>query len=822
METAQKIRGLNTQDAAELLKKHGYNRLPETPPPTDIQIFLSQLKSPLVYILLGAGVITFALRETADTAIIAGSVLVNTFLGFIQERNANHALEALKKMIHPYAKVLRDGSSQVIEAEEIVPQDIVYLNQGDKIPADGKIIEVNRFFANEAILTGESIPVEKKLNDGVFMGTVVFGGKATIQVEKTGGNTEMGKIAMSVGGVNQITPLGKQLNNFSKQLSKLVFFLLTIVLIVGILTGIEAIEIFKTAVALAVSSIPEGLLVALTVVLAIGMQRILARKGLVRNLVSAETLGGVTTICVDKTGTLTEGIMQVVDVYGEELRVAKQVILANDLDDPIVLAAWDWGKKFVTNPEIYKKENPVIDSIPFDSNARIFASLNKVADTYVTFINGAPEVILDRCNLPEESKQAILENIDQLTQQGKRLLGYAQKVSDSTKSYLTTEDTHSDFEWVGFLGFFDPVRDDVKDAFEKTEAAGIKLIVITGDFANTAEYVLKKMGQDLEKTDIIQGDDLLKLSEDELKSKLFSNNNVKLFARTRPEQKLKIVELLKSNGEVVAMMGDGVNDAPALSKSDIGIVVGEASDVVKESSDLILLDSRFSTIVAAIEEGRGIFDNIRKIILYLMCDAFEEIVLVLTTLILRMPLPILAAQVLWVNILSDGFPHLALTMDPKSKNVMKRSPRPSSEPLVVGWMKKLIAMVSLTGGAFALLVFIYVLNKTGDITLTRSVVFATVGINSLVYVFSIKTLRDSFWEQNPFNNLWLVGAVILGIFLQVLPFIFAPLSNFLKIVPIGQYWILPIGSSILMFLIIEIVKDFVWRDPAHIINSQNK
>ncbi|OGC77985.1 hypothetical protein A2619_02755 [candidate division WWE3 bacterium RIFOXYD1_FULL_39_9] len=822
METAQKIRGLNTQDAAELLKKHGYNRLPETPPPTDIQIFLSQLKSPLVYILLGAGVITFALRETADTAIIAGSVLVNTFLGFIQERNANHALEALKKMIHPYAKVLRDGSSQVIEAEEIVPQDIVYLNQGDKIPADGKIIEVNRFFANEAILTGESIPVEKKLNDGVFMGTVVFGGKATIQVEKTGGNTEMGKIAMSVGGVNQITPLGKQLNNFSKQLSKLVFFLLTIVLIVGILTGIEAIEIFKTAVALAVSSIPEGLLVALTVVLAIGMQRILARKGLVRNLVSAETLGGVTTICVDKTGTLTEGIMQVVDVYGEELRVAKQVILANDLDDPIVLAAWDWGKKFVTNPEIYKKENPVIDSIPFDSNARIFASLNKVADTYVTFINGAPEVILDRCNLPEESKQAILENIDQLTQQGKRLLGYAQKVSDSTKSYLTTEDTHSDFEWVGFLGFFDPVRDDVKDAFEKTEAAGIKLIVITGDFANTAEYVLKKMGQDLEKTDIIQGDDLLKLSEDELKSKLFSNNNVKLFARTRPEQKLKIVELLKSNGEVVAMMGDGVNDAPALSKSDIGIVVGEASDVAKESSDLILLDSRFSTIVAAIEEGRGIFDNIRKIILYLMCDAFEEIVLVLTTLILRMPLPILAAQVLWVNILSDGFPHLALTMDPKSKNVMKRSPRPSSEPLVVGWMKKLIAMVSLTGGAFALLVFIYVLNKTGDITLTRSVVFATVGINSLVYVFSIKTLRDSFWEQNPFNNLWLVGAVILGIFLQVLPFIFAPLSNFLKIVPIGQYWILPIGSSILMFLIIEIVKDFVWRDPAHIINSQNK
>ncbi|RJR26501.1 HAD family hydrolase [candidate division WWE3 bacterium] len=812
MNAAQEIKGLTSAQAEQLLKEHGSNKLPESPPPTDIEIFLSQLKSPLVYILIGAGLVTAILKEIPDTIIIAAAVFINTILGFIQERNANHALEALKKMIHPYVKVLRDETVQTIEVEYLVPGDIVYLNQGDKIPADGKLIELNRFFANEAILTGESVPVEKKSGEIAYMGTIVFGGKATLLVEKTGAHTEMGKIASSVGGENQITPLGKQLDLFSKQLSQLVFALLAIVLVIGVITGQEIIEMFKTAVALAVSAIPEGLLVALTVVLAIGMQRILARKGLVRNLVSAETLGGVTTICVDKTGTLTEGIMQVEDIFGDEKKLSEQVILANDKDDPIVLAAWEWGKQSFEDPEDYRKSNPVIDSIPFDSNLRIFTSLNKLNDIGVIFINGAPEVILDRCNIEPELKKEILDKIDQLSKQGKRLLGFARKQASNDKTYLTVEDTHENFEWVGLLGFFDPVRDDVKEAFEKTHQAGIKLIVITGDFANTAEYVLQQMGIEVHEDDIIQGDDLTKLSESELKDKILGNSNVKLFARTRPEQKLKIVGILKANGEVVAMMGDGVNDAPAISKSDIGIVVGEASDVAKESSDLVLLDSRFSTIVAAIEEGRGIFDNIRKIILYLMCDAFEEIILVLSALVLTLPLPITAAQVLWVNILSDGFPHLALTVDPKSKNIMRKPPRPSNEPLVVPWMKKLITIVSVTGGLLALLVFIYVYNTTGDAAFTRSVVFATVGINSLVYVFSIKTLKDSFWEQNPFNNLWLVGAVVVGLILQVAPFMIPFLRDFLKLVPIGNYWLFPIGASLIMFLIIEFVKDVLWKE----------
>jgi Ca2+-transporting ATPase len=293
---------------------------------------------------------------------------------------------------------------------------------------------------------------------------------------------------------------------------------------------------------------------------------------------------------------------------------------------------------------------------------------------------------------------------------------------------------------------------------------------------------------------------------------MLGRSGVKLFSRTKPEQKLRIVNVLKSKGEVVAMMGDGVNDAPALAKADIGIVVGEASDVAKESADLVLLDSNFSTIVAAIEEGRGIFDNIRKIVLYLMCDAFVEIFLVLSTLLLQLQLPIAAAQILWVNIISDGFPHLALTVDPKSKHIMLRKPRSPNEPLVVGWMKLLIVLVSVVGSVLALLIFIYVYFKTGDITFTRSVVFATVGVKSLIYVFSIKTLQESFWKQNPLNNIWLILAVLVGLVLQVLPFVYQPLSSFMKVVPIGSYWIFPISAGIITFLIIEIAKGFIWRN----------
>ncbi len=802
------IKGLTSGRADALLKEHGLNTLPEKPLPSDFAIFISQLKNPLVYVLLAAMVVTFFLKEFSDTLIIGLAVFINTILGFVQERKAGRALEALKKLVHVQTRVIRDGEIVTIPTEQIVPGDVVMLNQGDKVPADGTLLDVNRFFVSEALLTGESEPISKSETDAVYMGTIVTAGKAKMLVTITGASSEMGKIADSISEKEE-TPLVKQLVKFSNQLSVLVLGLVAFVFVVGLLFGESLVDIFTTSVALAVSAIPEGLLVGLTVVLAIGMQRILARKGLVRNLVSAETLGGVTTICVDKTGTLTEGKMQVVNVIGEEEEIAKQVVLANDLDTSAVIAAWEWGSKKVSEEE---KEgftlHERLDSIPFSSDYKFSASLYPIKnDGNVLFVTGAPDVLLDFSMLGKKESDEIKGRIEELAKSGKRLLAFARKELPRSKQEISRADVQKDLEWVGMLAFNDPVRKDVKTALEKTRAAGIKLIVITGDFSETARSVLRELGMEVADSDIVLGDELEKLSAKELEHKIFTNEfDVKLFARTKPYQKLKIVETLKSHGEVVAMMGDGVNDAPALSKADIGIVVGEATDVAKESADLVLLDSSFSTIVAAIEEGRGIFDNIRKVVLYLMCDAFIGISLVLSALILRLPMPITAAQILWINLVSDGFPHLALTVDPKAPGIMSRKPRSSKELLVSSWMLKLMAIVTAVGWIFGIGLFLYSYRQTGDLQFARSVAFVTVGVNSLVYVFSLRMLTEPFWKGKIFDNKWLLLAVLVGLGFQIFPFATPETRAFFEIQPIGIYWVYALMGTALVFASIEFGK----------------
>lgn len=809
-----KEEGLSKEEAKKLLEKHGPNELPEKPPPSDIKIFSSQLKSPLVYILIVAGLVTLFLGHYSDTIIIAIAVLINTVLGFFQERKANRAFYALKKLIQPKAEVVRGGERKEINVEEVVPGDICILNQGDKVPADGEVIKESRVFMSEAILTGESVPVAKDKGEPVYMGTIVTSGNATMRVRVTGEGTEVGKIATSIQEPVEETPLRRQMIAFSKQLALLVLGLTLFVFIVGLLTGKDVVEIFTTSVALAVSAIPEGLLVGMTVVLAIGMQRILKRKGLVRNLVSAETLGSVTTICVDKTGTLTEGKMRVVEVVGDELELAKQGLIANDLDDPIVIAVWEWANKLLKpqdlkgeNIDAYLKKHPRIDSIPFSSKERFFASLNKVKPkTNVVFVNGAPEFLLEWCSVSQAKKKEILGKINQLTSKGMRVVGMAKKEVDRGKDSLADKDVKEGLEWVGMLGLSDPVRGGVSDALEKTQIAGLKTLVITGDYAQTAQAVMEQVGIEVTEKQIVLGSELEKMKKETLAVKL-RKDEVRLFARTTPEQKLKIVKSLKENGEIVAMMGDGVNDAPALKRSDIGVVVGNATDVAKETADLILLDSNFATIVEAVEEGRGIFDNIRKIILYLMTDAFSEIIAVVGALIFGMPLPVTAAQILWINLVSDGFPHLALTVDPKAPFIMKRPPRPPKEPLVASWMKILILIVSGVGGIFALIIFTYLYKTTGDVILARSVAFATLGVNSLVYVFSLRTLHEPFWRENPFENKWLNFAVIVGLLLQLTPFSVPATRGFFKVTTLSPvHWIAVFSASFLMFIIIELMK----------------
>ncbi|MFV1916881.1 MAG: cation-translocating P-type ATPase [Patescibacteria group bacterium] len=824
--------GLTSAEAKKRLEEFGPNALPKKPPPSDFRIFVAQLKSPLVYILLVAGLVTLFLREYSDATMIFFAVFVNTILGFFQERKASKALEALKKLIHPRANVLRDGKVQDIDVAEVVPGDIVILHQGDKIPAGGEVIEANRFFASEAILTGESVPVAKKVKDSVFMGTVVTSGIARMEVKLTGGKTEIGKIAILVQELDGDTPLRRQLAHFSKQLSFLVVGLVVFVFVVGLATEKEAGEIFTISVALAVSAIPEGLLVGLTVVLAIGMQRILAKKGLVRRLVSAETLGGVTVICVDKTGTLTSGHMQVVGVEGEKDALAKQAILANDLDDPIVIAAYDWARQKLAGSQSggqakakireLERKHARLDSIPFSSKDRFFASLNKGGSEVdsgsgnnTIFVNGAPEFLVEWTDLGSEEKKEIKDKIEELSKEGKRLLGMAEKKVPFSKKKLTIKDVKSDLTWKGILSFSDPVRKGVREAFEKTKQAGIATIVITGDYPQTAISVMKQLDFDLDRKKVILGQELKRMNTIELAKKLEKKDGVALFARTTPEQKLNIVDALKRNNEAVAMMGDGVNDAPALNKADIGIVVGEASDVAKETADLVLLDSSFATIVAAVEQGRNMFDNIRKIILYLMSDAFEGIFAVIGTIILNvtlipgLALPVTAAQILWINIISDGFPHLALTVDPKRSGLMNMPPRNPKEELVAPWMRWLILIVSIYGGIVALGLFTYIYITTDNLSLARSVAFATLGVNSLIYVFSVRTLRQPFWIENPLDNKWLNLAVFVGLFFQLIPFALSPLRKFLGLEVLSPLqWIAVFSAAGLMFILIEISKYF--------------
>lgn len=804
--------GLNKEEVALRREKFGLNMLPEKKPPSKLTLFLSQLKNPLVYVLLGATIVTFAIGHGSDALIIMVAVAINTTLGFIQENKTSNALSALKKFISTKATVLRDGQREVIDTKDIVPSDIVFLKQGDKVPADGLLVSSNRFYVNEAILTGESIPLEKDVHKNVFMGTTVSAGQAVMLVEATGSNTEMGKIADKIQSKEEITPFQKQLKNFSNQLLIIIGVTVSIVFIIGLARDVDVSEIFITSVALAVSSIPEGLLVSLTIVLTIGMQRILKRKGLVRKLSAAETLGGVSVICLDKTGTLTLGQMDVSNQIGEETKIAEQALLANDLDDPIVISAYKWAENKVNNSS---NQHQRIDSIPFSSKERFFMSLNKWDDkSNMIFVNGAPEIILKWTTLTPEEQDKIVTSIEELTHDGKRVLGFARKKVGLDKIHLGIDDAKDSLEWVGILAFSDPVRKGLKDALQETKDAGIRAIVITGDYANTSIYVLSQLGIAVKDNEYITGDKLINMTPEELSEKI---KNMKLFARTTPDQKLRIVEALKLNGEVVAMIGDGVNDAPALHKSDIGIVVNEASDVAKESADLVLLDSSFSTVVNAIEEGRAMFENIRKIILYLLCDAFEEIAIVLGGIIVGLPLPVTAVQILWVNLVSDGFPNLALTMDPKRRGIMSDNPRSPNEHIVTRWMLTLIMVVSAIAGLLAFLSFFYVYKSTGNLTLSRSITFVAIGINSLVFVFSVRAPRNSIFKSRIFKNKWLNISVIAGLVLQFLPFLTSASRRFFKIesLPI-KYWLLAFGLSMIMFIIVEAFKH-IYR--PRIVNS---
>lgn len=780
---SSKYKGLTEKEAADLLKRHGQNILPEKTRPIKLEIFFNQIKSPLIYVLIFAAVVTIFLKDFSNTVVILAAVFVNTILGFYQETKAEKALTALKKVIALHAKVIRNHLVKKIEARFLVPGDLVIFTQGDRIPADGELVEAVNLSVNEAILTGESVPVGKKVREQVYLGTTVASGRGKFIVTATGQLSEMGKIAQKLVTVRQEkTPLQVKLAKVARTLTLIVTAITLVIFLIGIIAGNSFVSMFTTSVAVAVAAIPEGMVVSLTVILAIGMQRILKKKALVRKLLAAETLGSVTTIASDKTGTLTEGLMRVSKAELVNLQEAlRAAVLANNLEDPLEVALWQWAKLKKIDPQRLTEDNPRVAETPFDSEKKY---MSVTVDDSV-YIKGAPEVVLNMCKIGKSQADKWQKKIKNWSSQGLRLIGLA-------------KGDH----WLGLVGIEDPVRPAVGKIFEKARRAGIKIMMITGDYTGTAVAVWRKINRNSKEPTVIDGKQLEKMASEDLTKKVLT---IDIFARVSPSQKLKIVEALKRNNQVVALIGDGVNDAPAIKRADIGIVVSEASDVARETADMILLDSDFETIVAAIEEGRGIFDNIKKVILYLLGGCFSEIIVITLSIVSATPLPLTAAQILWINLVTDGFPDIALTVEPKEQGLLKRKPVDPKKPLIDLEMKALIAIISLVTGIVSFIIFLYF--KNVDIRLARSVTFTTLAVSTLFYVFSVRSLSVPIWRVNLLGNPYLLLAVIGSFLLQFLA-LYQPFFNkFLQTIPLGFFeWLVVLIASLLVIIFIESTK----------------
>jgi Ca2+-transporting ATPase len=830
--------GLSEKEARNRQKKFGKNKLPEEKPLSGFKIFLEQFYNPLVYILIIAGTICLILKEYTDALVIFAAVFLDTIVGFIQENKASQILRELKKVVKYLAKVQRDGNLKIVDSTELVPGDIIILNAGDKVPADGRIIESENLKINEMALTGEWLPAEKNSeilakevpladrDNMVYMGTIVEEGRGKVLVTATGIQTEIGKIATMIKETKEEkTPYQKKLAHFSKIVGIVIEAICLGIFIEGIITGGEFIEMFTTAVAIAVSAIPEGLPVAMTVILALGMQRILKKKGLVRKLSSTEVLGSTSVIATDKTATLTEGKMKVVEVIGDKffaLKIAaltseafienpdspkdKWVVRGKPTDRALLEAGIEAGFSFDKKKEFEKRK---IADIPFNSINKFTAVLysEDTNEKKTLYVCGAPERILGRCNLLELEKERLEKILEGLTAKGLRVVASAYKeLITNNEQSINLENEINNLTFVGFIALKDPIRKEAKKAIKICQEAGIKPIIVTGDHKLTAKAVAEEIGFKIQEENILEGKDLDNLSDEEFDKIL---NKIQIYARVEPKHKMRIIEAWQKKGEVVAMVGDGINDAPALKKADVGIALGSGTEVAKEASDLILLNDSFSIIVAAVEEGRAILDNIRKVITYLLSDSFSEVILIGVSLLAGLPLPITAVQILWINLVEDGLPDLALSFEPKEKDVMKRKPESRDFPLLTREMNVIIFIIGLITDLILLGLFFWLWGQNYDLAYIRTMIFACLTIDSILYVFSCKSLRRNLWHINPFSNRILLVASAVGVLMLVLAIYLPGLQILLKTVPLGgQSWLIVLGMGLIELMAIETAKHY--------------
>ncbi len=799
------FKGLSEKQVLELREKFGENSLPFKEESTWLSILFSQFKSPLIYILIIVGVISFILKEYFDAGLIAVVIIVNVLMGFFQEYNAKKTLTALKNILKPKTIVIRDGKRKEIEVKELVPKDLVVLGSGDRVPADGRLVEGVNLLVNEAILTGEEeavIKTEEEKNNLLFMGTTVVSGRGVMEVVKIGKETEMGKIGKGLAEIKEEkTLLQIKLEVFAKNLAVIVLFICLLIFFIGVLHKENPFEMFRMAVILSIAAIPEGLPIITTMILALGMRRILKKNGLVKSLLSIETLGSTSVICTDKTGTLTEGKMKVVKIdFTDEEKALLAITLDNGQKSSLEIALWEYIKninKF--DPQEFFDNSKKVYEEPFDSEKKYSMVIDELNGKDIAFLMGAPEIVISFCQIQDEEKNKIIKEIEAWADEGLRLLGVAFKEDGNLKE-------KKDFAWLGLVGVADPIREDVKESIIIAQKAGIKIKIVTGDYRKTAERIATNLGFKIEPKNVLEGNELEKMSEEELEKII---DDIILFTRVTPHQKYKIVKALQDRGEIVAMTGDGVNDALALKKANIGVAVGTASDVAKEAADLILLDNNFKTIVAACEEGRLIFSNIKKSVGYILSNSFAEIFLIFGAVLLDFPAPLLVVQILWIHLICDGPPDLALAFESKEKSLMKKSPKEiQKEGILSGFTKFLIFAVSFTVGILSLFFFWKLGIKEGNLYLGRTIAFAIVGSASLIYVVAFKNLEKLIIKtENFFQNKFMIFGIIYGFLLLFLAIYLPFFNKILETVPLKLFhWLIVFGVAILVTLIVEFVK----------------
>lgn len=851
--------GLGEARATQLLTKYGKNELKEKKRTSIIVKFFMQFNDFMIIILLiAAGVSLFVSYlegkpDFVDPIVILLIVVLNAILGLVQESKAEKALEALKKMSAPTGKVIRSGKCKQIETSLIVPGDIIVLEQGDFIPADARLIKSNNLRIEESALTGESFSVEKDENliikkhtnigdrkNMVFSSSSISSGRGIAIVCETGMNTEVGKIAnMIMEHEDKDTPLQKKLAHTGKILGLGALFICLLIFLIGILKNMPPFFVFMTSVSLAVAAIPEGLPAIVTIMLAIGVQRMAKRNAVIRKLPAVETLGSANVICSDKTGTLTQNKMKVIEVSdanghvdGKSLmkkNILKLATLCNDtvllennnevLGEPtetaIVIAA--------LNLEINKNEDekmlPRVNEVPFDSKRKLMSTIHKNgSDGYIIITKGAPDFLLNKCThyvnddkvmkLTNSKREEILNINSKMAYKALRVLGVAYKTVENKPSNINNS-IESELVFTGLIGMIDPPRESVKSALETCKKAGIRVVMLTGDHIITATAIAKKIGIMLPEDKAITGEKLSKLSNEELSNNIFEYS---VFARLAPEHKVRIVKAFQTRGAVVAMTGDGVNDAPALKAADIGCAMGiTGTDVARGAADMILLDDNFGTIVEAVKEGRGIYSNIKKAVHFLISSNIGEILVIFIAILMGFDTPLLAIHLLWVNLVTDSLPAIALGLDPVEKDIMERKPFESKKSLFSDGLGYKIFFEGCMIGLLALIAFgigtVY-FDTNSFHNVSRTMTFATLSISQLVHSFNMRS-EKSIFSINIFENMYLIYALLVGALLQISVITIPVLNKVFKVVELSlSQWGVVILLSFMPILIVELEKFF--------------